>query len=96
MSREVTNNHRLIIINAAVNLVKKSMLISTMKVIVALILSLMFTVSLIKLVLLFWHEYPTLLLYGFGSDPALPTIDQWLEQNNLTDYKQLFRDKGKW
>lgn len=90
----VTNCHRLINIVVAFVLVK-TMLISTMKVVVALILSFMFTVSLVKLVLLFWHEYPTLLLYGFSSDPTLPTIDEWLEQNNLTDYKQLFRDKGK-
>lgn len=72
------------------------MLISTMKVLTALILSLMFTISLVKLVLLLWTEYPTLLQHGFRSDPALPTVDIWLEQNNLTDYIQLFQDKGKW
>ncbi|KNC33508.1 hypothetical protein FF38_05818 [Lucilia cuprina] len=71
------------------------MLISTMKILIALILSLMFTISLVKLVLLFWNEYPSLLLYGFRSDPALPTVDLWLEQNNLTDYIQLFQDKGQ-
>lgn len=73
----------------------KIMLISTMKILIALILSLMFTISLVKLVLLFWHEYPSLLQHGFRRDPALPTVDQWLEDNNFTDYRQLFHDKGK-
>lgn len=67
-----------------------------MKILIALILSLMFTISLVKLVLLFWNEYPTILQHGFGADPTLPTVDQLLEQNNLTDYIQLFRDKGKY
>lgn len=69
------------------------MLISTMKVLVALGLSLMFTISLLKLSIILWHEYPTLVEYGFGTD--LPTVDQWLEENNMTEYQELFRDNGK-
>uniref|UniRef100_A0A1A9VCC4 Uncharacterized protein n=1 Tax=Glossina austeni TaxID=7395 RepID=A0A1A9VCC4_GLOAU len=67
------------------------MLIGVMKVLLSLILSLMFTVSLVNLVILIWSEYPTL----FGSDASLTTVNQWLEENNLTDYKQLFKDKEK-
>lgn len=71
------------------------MLISTMKVLVALGLSLMFTISLLKLTIICWHEFPTIVEYGFGADPALPTVTEWLEENNLTDYQDLFREKGK-
>uniref|UniRef100_A0A1A9Z7Y7 Uncharacterized protein n=1 Tax=Glossina pallidipes TaxID=7398 RepID=A0A1A9Z7Y7_GLOPL len=66
------------------------MLIGVMKVLLSLILSLMFTVSLVNLVILIWSEYPML----FGSDASLTTVNQWLEENNLTEYKQLFKDKG--
>uniref|UniRef100_A0A1B0C1N3 Uncharacterized protein n=1 Tax=Glossina palpalis gambiensis TaxID=67801 RepID=A0A1B0C1N3_9MUSC len=64
------------------------MLIGVMKVLLSLILSLMFTVSLVNLVILIWSEYPM-----FGSDAPLTTVNQWLEENNLTEYKQLFKDK---
>lgn len=64
-----------------------------MKVLVALGLSLMFTISLLKLTIIFWHTYPSLMEYGFGSD--LPSVDEWLDEQNLTDFKELFHKHGK-
>lgn len=66
-----------------------------MKLLVALVLTLMFTISLLKLVLLLWSTYPTW-LYADIAPPNEPnTVDEWLEQQKLSQYKQLFRDKGK-
>ena len=62
------------------------------KILVAIFLSLMFTISLGKLVICLWDDYYAV-NYGYTSSKA--DIDEWLEQNNLADYKQLFRDKGK-
>ncbi|CAD6999984.1 unnamed protein product [Ceratitis capitata] len=65
-----------------------------MKLLVALVLTLMFTISLLKLVLLFWSTYPTW-LYADITPPDEPTtVDEWLEQQQLAQYKQLFREKG--
>lgn len=72
------------------------MLSRILKVLIAVVLSAMFTISLLKLVLLVWHEYPMFLRYGFGADPSLPTVEQWLEENNFTQYKDLFLDKGNY
>lgn len=72
------------------------MLRRILKVLIAISLSVMFTVSLLKLVLLVWKEYPMIIRYGFSVDPSLPTVEQWLEENNFTEYKHLFLDKGKW
>lgn len=63
------------------------MLLRLMKVIVAVVLSLMFTVSLVKIVLLIWNEY-----HHVSFDDG--NVDRWLEENNLTIYKNLFREKG--
>ncbi|XP_055858941.1 apoptosis-resistant E3 ubiquitin protein ligase 1 isoform X2 [Episyrphus balteatus] len=63
------------------------MLLRLMKVIVAVVLSLMFTVSLVKIVLLIWNDYHV----SFDDDG---NVDLWLDENNLTIYKSLFREKG--
>ncbi|KAH8389421.1 hypothetical protein KR200_007911, partial [Drosophila serrata] len=52
----------------------------------------MFTVSLVKIVLLIWSSHPA---YAPRSDPTLPSVDEWLDSENLSTYKQLFRDKGE-
>ncbi|KAH8255513.1 hypothetical protein KR038_004897, partial [Drosophila bunnanda] len=51
----------------------------------------MFTVSLVKIVLLIWSS-PS---YAPRSEPTLPSVDEWLDSENLSTYKQLFRDKGE-
>uniref|UniRef100_A0A0K8VHG6 HECT-type E3 ubiquitin transferase n=1 Tax=Bactrocera latifrons TaxID=174628 RepID=A0A0K8VHG6_BACLA len=65
-----------------------------MKLLVALVLTLMFTISLLKLVLLLWSSYPTWLYADIASPNEPNTVDEWLEQQQLSQYKQLFRDKG--
>lgn len=79
------------------------MLKRSLKVLIAIVLSLMFTVSLVKIVLLIWSSHPDywLLLHPSSSPyddstlDGLPsstfTADEWVA------YQQLFRDKeGKW
>ncbi|KAH8240608.1 hypothetical protein KR026_001442 [Drosophila bipectinata] len=52
----------------------------------------MFTVSLVKIVLLIWSSlHPA----ARHSPPPLPTVDEWLDSEQLSSYKQLFRDKGE-
>jgi len=67
------------------------MLKRSLKVLIAVVLSLMFTVSLVKIVLLIWSSHPT----ASHTAPPLPSVDEWLESENLSSYKQLFRDKGE-
>ncbi|XP_030382842.1 apoptosis-resistant E3 ubiquitin protein ligase 1 isoform X4 [Scaptodrosophila lebanonensis] len=62
------------------------MLKRSLKLLIAIFLSLMFTISLVKIVLLIWSSYP-----GEHSEPS---VDEWLESENLAAYKKLFRDKG--
>lgn len=59
------------------------MLLQFIKILIAIILSFMFTLSLTKLVLCFNNYY----LEKFN-------FDSWLDENNLGDYKFLFLDKG--
>lgn len=80
------------------------MLKRSLKVLIAIVLSLMFTVSLVKIVLLIWSSHPDywLLLQPssslYGGDSTLDglpsstfTADEW------EAYQQLFSDKeGKW
>ena len=71
------------------------MLTRLMKISIAIVLSLMFTVSLLKLVLFLWNAHPFWhFVQGIQEEP-LPTVDQWLEELNLTQYSELFRSKGK-
>lgn len=57
-----------------------------LKVLLAVFLSLMFTVSLAKLVLCLWST-----LYVSDKSEA----DEWLEENTLGQYKQIFREQGR-
>ncbi|XP_064535521.1 apoptosis-resistant E3 ubiquitin protein ligase 1 isoform X6 [Drosophila montana] len=65
------------------------MLKGSLKVLIAIVLSLMFTISLVKIVLLIWSSYPDWLHhYTRPEHPSSFTADEWLA------YKRLFRDKG--
>ncbi|XP_023163866.1 apoptosis-resistant E3 ubiquitin protein ligase 1 isoform X4 [Drosophila hydei] len=65
------------------------MLKGSLKVLIAIVLSLMFTISLVKIVLLIWSSYPDWLhLYTRHEHPSSFTADEWLA------YRRLFRDKG--
>lgn len=77
------------------------MLKRSLKVLIAIVLSLMFTVSLVKIVLLIWSSHPDWLLlhssassydasYDDGLSPASLTADEWIA------YQQLFSNtEGK-
>jgi len=66
------------------------MLTRLLKVLIAIVLSLMFTVSLVKIVLLIWSSYPDWLHpHSTQESPSSFTADEWLA------YQQLLRDKGK-
>lgn len=58
------------------------------KILVAIILSLMFTISLAKLVICLWDDL------DFSSSGRLD-VDLWLDQNQLSEYKDLFRINGE-
>ncbi|XP_032592296.1 apoptosis-resistant E3 ubiquitin protein ligase 1 isoform X6 [Drosophila grimshawi] len=63
----------------------------SLKVLIAIVLSLMFTVSLVKIVLLIWSSYPDWLhryTHSHEEHPLSLTADEWLA------YKRLFRDQG--
>lgn len=61
-------------------------------IIIAISLSFMFTASMSKLVLCLWRE---LFNYELSSAKQWEQIDNWLDESELGDYKQLFREKGK-
>jgi len=66
------------------------MLKRLLKVLIAIVLSLMFTVSLVKIVLLIWSSYPDWLHpHSIHEPPSSFTADEWLA------YQHLLRDKGK-
>lgn len=91
------------------------MIVRCVKILLAVVLSLTFTISLAKLVLCVWSEwfienstdyeilygYPPLHRGGGGGGGRSRTssssslVDEWLEQNQLGKYRQLFRDRGK-
>ncbi len=56
-----------------------------LKLVLAIILSLTLTFSLVKSVLYIWNEF------GFIQSD----VDIWLSQNELGQYKDVFRTKGK-
>lgn len=56
-----------------------------LKLVLAIILSLTLTFSLVKSVLYIWNEF------GFIQSD----VDIWLAQNDLGNYKEIFRTKGK-
>ena len=57
------------------------------KILVAIFLSLVFTISLAKLVICLWRDLDF-------SDSGRMEVEQWLEQNHLEEYKELFRING--
>lgn len=60
------------------------MLFHCAKILVAVILSLMFTISLGKVFICIWSD-----VYIDAE------VEEWLEQNNFGKFKQLFKDRGK-
>ncbi|XP_055683198.1 apoptosis-resistant E3 ubiquitin protein ligase 1 isoform X1 [Lutzomyia longipalpis] len=64
------------------------MIIRCMKICCAILLSFLFTFSLGKFVLCLWDKF-----YTTEGDFALD-VDTWLDQNDLGQYKDLFRQKG--
>lgn len=59
------------------------MLFHCAKILVAIVLSFMFTISLGKVIFCFWSD-----VYIDAE------VDEWLDQNNFGKFKQLFKDKG--
>lgn len=85
------------------------MIVRCVKILLAVLLSLTFTISLAKLVLCVWSEwfienstdyeilygYPPLHRGGPSRTSSGSLVDEWLEQNQLGKYRQLFRDRGE-
>lgn len=57
------------------------------KIVLAIILSFTFTISLWKVTICIHERF-------FDEFNAI-SVDNWLEENDLGDYKQLFRDMGE-
>ncbi|XP_068151337.1 apoptosis-resistant E3 ubiquitin protein ligase 1 isoform X2 [Drosophila tropicalis] len=84
------------------------MLKRSLKVLVAIVLSLMFTISLVKIVLLIWswlqqtsnnynsnnNNSNNNYNYNNNNEDIALTVDEWLDSVQLSKYKQLFYDKG--
>lgn len=66
-----------------------TMIIRWMKISLALVLSLIFTISLTKLVLSVWENF------NFGTSERYD-VEVWLEQNQLHQYKETFRRRGEY
>lgn len=62
-------------------------------IIVAISLSFLFTASMSKLVLCVWRE---LFNYELSSAIQWEQIDNWLDESELGQYKQLYREKGEY
>ncbi|KFB39845.1 hypothetical protein ZHAS_00007217 [Anopheles sinensis] len=82
------------------------MLVRCVKILVAVVLSLTFTISLSKLVLCVWNGWFNAdaadyeIFAPFSSGPAshqrrVSIVDSWLDHNQLGKYKQLFRDRAQ-
>lgn len=67
------------------------MVLGIAKVLVAVSLSLLFTVSLIQLVLCFWIRLD---IYEDATDGPV-AVNKWLEENHLEQYQELFIARGK-
>lgn len=64
------------------------MIVRFVKILVAIILSFMFTLSLAKLVICLWDNLDV-------SNSGRLDVDNWLDQNDLGKYKRQFLQKGK-
>lgn len=63
------------------------MLLKASKIVLAIILSFTFTISLWKIIFLVHERY----FDEFNAN----AVDSWLDENDLGDYKQLFRNMGE-
>lgn len=63
------------------------MILRSIKLVIAIILSLIFTVSLARLVISLWNNLNVL-----ANERA--EVEQWLEQNQLGQHKALFLEQG--
>lgn len=64
------------------------MILRCIKITLAIVLSLMFTISLAKLVICLWEKIEYL-------NSGRLDVNQWLEQNQLQQYENLFKENGK-
>jgi hypothetical protein len=75
----------------------------SLKILVAIFLSLMFTISLAKLVICIYDDYYfneeenfTLFVEDVEQEEeANNQVDNWLTENDLGEYIKLFRDNGE-
>lgn len=68
----------------------RKMVLRIAKVLVAVGLSLLFTISLVQLVFFFWNRFVNFDDASEGNK----AIEAWLEENELEQYKELFWIKG--
>lgn len=68
----------------------KIMLLRYVKIAAAIILSLIFTVSLGRLVVSLWNQ----LNWTHWPRHEWHEVELWLQENQLDEYKELFREKG--
>lgn len=64
------------------------MLLKIGKIVLAIILSFTFTISLWKIIICVHERY--------FDEFNINAVDNWLDENGLGDYKQLFRDMGEY
>lgn len=70
------------------------MVLRLAKILVAVGLSLLFTISLAKLVLCIWnHHFAD---GGDGVDDGVAAVEKWLDQHGLGKHKKLFAERGKY
>lgn len=69
-------------------IVLEKMFFRWIKLLVALMFSLIVTLSIMKLMISIWTHI------NFGASERLD-VDLWLEQNHLDQYKETFRKRGK-
>lgn len=66
-----------------------AMIIRWLKISAALFLTLILSVSLTKLIICVWENFQ------FSSSDEHFDVEQWLQQNQLEQYKEDFRKRGK-
>lgn len=65
------------------------LLMHFVKIFTAITLSLMFTIPLLKFAVFIWK------IYAFKTSSFDLDVDIWLHENNFTQYKNLFVQKGE-
>lgn len=68
------------------------MFLRCFKILLAVLLSLMFTISLMKLVFVLWENF---FILSNDLESEKFNVNIWLDENNLSQYKNLFKEKGK-